>query len=703
MDFVHYQAPSQSEDRPKPASQERDDSRNHSSSVRSASTALRGEKKVDAELGSGSERRLSANNATMGAVEEIEESELSTRPRLTQDQVWMLEKQFQAHPKPNSNTKRQLAESTGLSLPRVANWFQNRRAKAKQQKRQEEFEILQTLEAAGRPKNGEPASPDLYFPPDLFSSELDLTPRHSTMGDPLAHPHLQCLDSSFQPFRQEPLTRANFTPFPSSLAAMASSLGQVPPSEPFGNGRGISFPQSHDLGFPYSFGSGDLDGSLAMTSSLSDWGSSADSLLSWTSTPQFKDPFNDGKPGYLRQGLPLIQEQQLLDLDGSSDPRADSAKDNVPALGHQIKPDEEQQSIQSGGNDFCLPALPDHAFGRRDSSSELVKNFSAVEIQSSHEGGPPEQSIAARRKRPTPAALMKPALRSHSHVGTITGSPTAKGPFLSTSPTVRRIKSLGGNLNVMHGRIQKPSPGSAQRSPLNIASFVEAGAFNEPNSQHLTPPMSISTQFGPSSSSLAPPTPLSPMDLKRLQGDSSSSNELGTNEQDFIFSSEYQGSFIPTSVETEPTLASPPTTPHDSGLFPYQHQMSMIDYSAMPSADSLRFNNHHMTESPMISPQFPAYQPHQLHMPQPIYASPISCGDPEMMNVFQQQKDVVGQEQHQGQIRPEANAGGDGKLVPEFFFEDPSPKNSRPAPPPLPSHQPKQKNYIFANQTPDDF
>lgn len=47
-------------------------------------------------------------------------SEILTRPRLTKDQVEVLEAQFQAHPKPNSNVKRQLALQTKLTLPRVA-------------------------------------------------------------------------------------------------------------------------------------------------------------------------------------------------------------------------------------------------------------------------------------------------------------------------------------------------------------------------------------------------------------------------------------------------------------------------------------------------------------------------------------------------------------------------------------------------------
>ncbi|CBF87915.1 hypothetical protein AN1217.2 [Aspergillus nidulans FGSC A4] len=76
-----------------------------------------------------------------------EYAENLSRPRLTKEQVETLEAQFQAHPKPSSNVKRQLAQQTHLSLPRVANWFQNRRAKAKQQKRQEEYERMQKAKA----------------------------------------------------------------------------------------------------------------------------------------------------------------------------------------------------------------------------------------------------------------------------------------------------------------------------------------------------------------------------------------------------------------------------------------------------------------------------------------------------------------------------------------------------------------------------
>ena len=46
--------------------------------------------------------------------------EVLSRQRLTKEQIEVLESQFQAHPKPNTNIKRQLANQTKLALPRVS-------------------------------------------------------------------------------------------------------------------------------------------------------------------------------------------------------------------------------------------------------------------------------------------------------------------------------------------------------------------------------------------------------------------------------------------------------------------------------------------------------------------------------------------------------------------------------------------------------
>ena len=104
MDFVYYQAPKNA------GSGRRKDEDNGNSSTpqadagdKSPSAAQSAEKRTD----------------PVTSAEENEEPEVSTRPRLTREQVFLLEQQFQAAPKPSTSTKRKLAETTGLSMPRV--------------------------------------------------------------------------------------------------------------------------------------------------------------------------------------------------------------------------------------------------------------------------------------------------------------------------------------------------------------------------------------------------------------------------------------------------------------------------------------------------------------------------------------------------------------------------------------------------------
>ncbi|KAH0368775.1 hypothetical protein KCU84_g4894, partial [Aureobasidium melanogenum] len=57
---------------------------------------------------------------------------VDVKPRLTKEQHDVLENEFRKQAKPNTNTKKRFAEVLGVSLDKVNNWFQNRRAKSKQ-------------------------------------------------------------------------------------------------------------------------------------------------------------------------------------------------------------------------------------------------------------------------------------------------------------------------------------------------------------------------------------------------------------------------------------------------------------------------------------------------------------------------------------------------------------------------------------------
>jgi len=60
---------------------------------------------------------------------------LNPAARLNKDQHRKLEFEFQKNRKPSSTAKRQIAERFGVSTEKINNWFQNRRAKHKQQQR----------------------------------------------------------------------------------------------------------------------------------------------------------------------------------------------------------------------------------------------------------------------------------------------------------------------------------------------------------------------------------------------------------------------------------------------------------------------------------------------------------------------------------------------------------------------------------------
>ncbi|PNY24510.1 Diencephalon/mesencephalon homeobox protein 1-B [Tolypocladium capitatum] len=69
-----------------------------------------------------------------------------SKPRLSKEEVEVLEAEFQKNHKPSSSTKKALAESMRVDNARINNWFQNRRAREKKEKNIREYEAKQRLE-----------------------------------------------------------------------------------------------------------------------------------------------------------------------------------------------------------------------------------------------------------------------------------------------------------------------------------------------------------------------------------------------------------------------------------------------------------------------------------------------------------------------------------------------------------------------------
>ena len=60
-----------------------------------------------------------AQRHPMSSGEDLEDLDTSSRPRLTQEQIAILEDQFRGKPKPGTDFKKHLATQIGLSLRRV--------------------------------------------------------------------------------------------------------------------------------------------------------------------------------------------------------------------------------------------------------------------------------------------------------------------------------------------------------------------------------------------------------------------------------------------------------------------------------------------------------------------------------------------------------------------------------------------------------
>ncbi|KAF4549434.1 Hypothetical protein D9617_21g096550 [Elsinoe fawcettii] len=67
---------------------------------------------------------------------------VDVKPRLTKEQHDILESHYQQQSKPNTQTKKGFAETLGVSLDKVNNWFQNRRAKSKQDAKKAAGEVI---------------------------------------------------------------------------------------------------------------------------------------------------------------------------------------------------------------------------------------------------------------------------------------------------------------------------------------------------------------------------------------------------------------------------------------------------------------------------------------------------------------------------------------------------------------------------------
>ena len=431
------------------------------------------------------------------------------------------------------------------------------------------------------------------------------------------------------------------------------------------------------------------------------------------------DPYSLGQASVSEQALPIWTTNGQI----SMLPQKLYMQNNASAQAIMSSTDQNgSRKMSAAPSDLETPPAFGDEYSRRNSSAtNLVNtmdnmNMDSVAIQSGqssdyeHNSNGAQPSTIASRRRKRPAALNPSTLRSGSYSS---GMPS---PGVQSDHTLRRIRSSG--LPNAGGRVQKPTPGSAQRSPL-APTFAEAAAS----------PKFVRTLSGPipgmgQGGSLAPPTPLSPSEMGRWQ-----SNTVFRSHQPMPEDNSPQSLNVSWSVEPQqnggvfPPKPSPPSTPSaigqmnqarfTNGTVPRDTppQSAPATQQTFPNAGFMpppRMNaGFRSTTDLSIVPPKPLHfrrpslpdtnhsQPGEAHMQFPVQATNVVDFQPNydlhfndtgfngLANgqTFQQQMQM-----HQFMVQEYSPPQGNGQMG----------AVRRP-----PESQPK--NYIFANQGPHDF
>ncbi|KAK5134138.1 hypothetical protein LTR08_006913 [Meristemomyces frigidus] len=540
------------------------------------------------------------------------------KPRLTKEQHDILEGHFQRAPKPNTATKKTFADTLGVSLDKVNNWFQNRRAKSKQdaKKAHGTYNMLaqQQTNHSGFSSDSELspafAASDYFSIMQQFAADeqapglgishaqeyqnqdgLGGLPYSDSMGDVeqlqefIALPQMpQEMFDSPQELNRRTLTQDQFDAFAQNAAPMNGPENY----EYYPTGYAGGHHAMHEM---YSVPEDQIckqqnafvlqnNVPLPMSSHDSSLGSSL-SEQSLPSMPYQQDPSSisaSSSEWNHSRSSSLHQDELFMEMSGSAQQPARATSQwqpgqSVPVDYNALSQEFRQvaqarpslQQPQAHEQPLAWPA--DEAYVRKESSTSLLEqNMSNVGIntpqlqhQATFKSPAPPATIAARRQRPRPAGLHLGPVRSHSYNGASQpGSPAPQQqqsltgqPLLTPGQPLRRIRSNNIMSGVAQGRVQK-LPGSAQRSPL---AWTFADAMSSPKAfRHVSGQSSTST--------LAPPTPMSPGEILRPQVPSWQacghvSRQPSISETDF----EHGVVFAPSASAPPRNFTSPPQTP----------------------------------------------------------------------------------------------------------------------------------------------
>ncbi|KAI1334792.1 hypothetical protein F5Y15DRAFT_280878 [Xylariaceae sp. FL0016] len=482
----------------------------------------------------------------------ITDAKTESKPRLSKEEVEKLEKVFRENPKPSSSVKAQLADGLGLERPRINNWFQNRRAKAKQERKQEEYEARRVAEKEA----SDPDSPD----------DDDVSSRASEGFE----------DSSQR--RAQPSSAA----FP-----------------------GIVSPYTHDTSPEIEAQDDEDDDEVTEDSEEARCFPQHGSIHKGDSTTGFQSPLSLDFTHINGNGF---QANQTTDDYTTSQPMANysslvASDENSPGFSDDLAsplaqnnvgehPSARYSDVSSTVFSNAAPLFFDsHTVD--ENSETYARSLEESGSQSiisadSFKSPPPPSNIASRRNIPRPAALQAASLRSRSY--NLGGPKTAidgtkRGDPSSPASSMRRIASASGS---GPGRIQKSSIGP--RSPMYFARKPEA--FLQYHARSPAGP-ATATYTG-----AAPPTPMTPAVLDQFIREPTVSSAC-SDDGSFMVGSNVSSSILQ-ELKAESNLKTPPSTP---GLLTH---FAANNFSAgHPYSASVDFTSDQPLLTPFFQTEFP--------------------------------------------------------------------------------------------------
>ncbi|CAD6443311.1 ba899da5-c66a-4abf-9346-fb5b4a233251 [Sclerotinia trifoliorum] len=612
-----------------------------------------------------------------------------TKPRLGKEEVDILEREFKRNPKPTTQTKRIFAEDMGVDLARINNWFQNRRAKRKQEKKTEAYEAGQAREALGFSVSA-PSSPE--FPQNNYNIDYQMVPQQpssmpfSTTGPPPA-------TAPYNPQYQDP-TSASLESLSRTMAVVQAASQDGGFSENFSlhhNG-----PQLADmLGMAEP---SDLDrASFPTTNNFHNFEGNP-----FAFQPTFQnDMFHEPDP--LDSFVSVESGHTPTAFNTFSDASTTRSLSIASASSHAIPQSFTDLTFRphESGEDQGLDLSHDATSSLTQPLSWNVRSGSSPPPASSlFKSPPPPTDLASRRKKVhvKPAALGTDTMRGRPSMGprTVSNIDGFRRQVVSPLPSpMRRIASAGGN--VLTGRIQKPGIESAQRSPINIQGFENAGSFME---QHFHMIRQPSLTAGSSlTSSLAPPTPMSPRERQMSLKRENSSSQDNLN---YLFNLQGHDGLSALVDPNQATDQTPPETPQASlGLQP-------TPTSGWPTNanhhNAEQHWNYEIPDDPLYTPNHDSFAS-ELSMPHPSYASqPVTPA----FGSFNQGGLLLGNSHDSPQFNNNAsplytlsNQGGSAEY--SFPHDGLSPFPNLGLVGSSPTMTTKQKQYQFSNVTPADY